>query len=52
MNDVLQAFGNAIRSVLHPKMLALTIWPMLAALALWLGVAWFQWDNWSHFLTN
>ena len=52
MNDVLQAFGNAIRSVLHPKMLALTIWPMVAALALWLGLAWFQWDNWSHFLTN
>lgn len=50
MNDVLQAFGNAVRSVLHPKMLVLTIWPMLAALALWLGLAWFQWDNWSQWM--
>ncbi len=50
MSDVLQAFGNAVRSVLHPKMLALTIWPMLVALALWLGLAWFQWDNWSQWL--
>ena len=52
MNDVLQAFGKAFRGVLHPKMLALTIWPMLVALALWLGLAWFYWDNWSQWLSS
>ena len=51
MNDVLQAFGNAFRSVLHPRMLVLTIWPMLFALALWLGLAWFYWDNWSQWIS-
>ena len=40
MSTVLAAFGKALRSVLHPKMLALTIWPMLVALSLWLGLAW------------
>ncbi len=48
MNDVLQALGNAFRSVLNPRMLMLTIWPILAALALWLGLAWFYWDAWSQ----
>ena len=51
MNDVLQAFGSAFRSMLHPRMLALTIWPMLVALAVWLGLAWVYWDNWSQWLS-
>jgi len=50
MNDVLQALGRAFRSVLHPRMLALTIWPMLVALALWLGLAWLYWDSWSQWI--
>lgn len=33
------------------SMLALTIWPMLAALVVWLGLAWFYWDNWSQWLS-
>lgn len=52
MNDVLRAFGNAFRSMLHPRMLALTIWPMLVALALWLGLAWFYWDTWSQSMSG
>lgn len=48
MNDVLHALGRAFSSVLHPRMLALTIWPMLVALALWLGLAWLYWDSWSQ----
>jgi len=51
MNDVLQAFGSAFRSMLHPRMLALTIWPMLVALAVWLGLAWFYWDDWAQWLS-
>ena len=39
MSDVVQALANAFRSVLHPRMLALTIWPMLVALVLWIGLA-------------
>lgn len=51
MNDVLQAFGRAFRSMLHPRMLALTIWPMLVALAVWLGFAWVYWDDWTQWIS-
>jgi uncharacterized protein involved in cysteine biosynthesis len=50
MNDVLRALGSAFASVLHPKMLTLTIWPMLVALLMWLGLAWLHWETWSHWL--
>lgn len=46
MNDILRALGGAFRSLLNPKMLALTVWPMVVALALWLGLAWVYWDGW------
>ncbi len=51
MSEVLHALGSAFRSLLHPRMLALTIWPMLGALAVWLGLAWFYWDGWSQWLS-
>ena len=52
MNDILRALGAALRSLVQPKMLTLTIWPMLVALLLWLGLAWFYWDTWSHWLND
>lgn len=48
MNDILRALGAAFRSLLHPKMLALTVWPMMVALVLWVGLAWVYWDAWSQ----
>lgn len=51
MNEVLGAFGSAFRSMLHPRMLALALMPMLAALALWLGLAWFYWGSWSQWMS-
>jgi CysZ protein len=50
MNEVFRALGKAFRSLLHPKMLVLTIWPMLGALVLWLGLAWVYWDAWAQSL--
>jgi CysZ protein len=32
-------------------MLALTFWPMVIALALWIGAAWFYWDAWTGSLS-
>ena len=52
MSDVIKAFVNAFRSVLHPRMLALTIWPMLFALVLWIGLAWWYWDSWGQWLNS
>lgn len=51
MNDVVQALSRAFGSVVHPRMLALTVWPMLIALALWLGLAWLYWDSWSQLIS-
>ena len=48
MNDILRAVGGAFRSLLNPRMLALTVWPALVALVLWLGLAWAYWDAWSQ----
>jgi len=52
VSDVIKAFGYAFRSVLHPRMLALTIWPMLVALTLWIGLAWWFWDSWAQWLNS
>lgn len=46
------ACGRAFRSLWHPRMLALAIWPMLLASALWLGLAWCYWDNWAQWLNG
>jgi CysZ protein len=49
MSDILKAFICACRDIWHPRMLTLALWPMLAALALWLGLAyvyWVEWTNW------
>lgn len=52
MSDVIAAFGNALRGLLHPRMLALIIWPMLIALTLWLGLAWLYWDQWAQWMNS
>lgn len=50
MNDVTRAMTSALRSMLHPQMLALAFWPMLAALVLWIALGWMYWDSWSQWL--
>lgn len=42
------AFARALRDVWRPRMLALAIWPLLAALVLWLGLAWLYWTEWTR----
>ena len=44
MNRVFRAFGKALISQLHPRMLALLLIPFLVALVFWLLVAWMAWD--------
>ncbi|MEZ5769959.1 MAG: EI24 domain-containing protein [Paracoccaceae bacterium] len=43
MHRILVAFSRSIVSQLHPKMLALLIWPFLAAIVGWIVLAWFAW---------
>ncbi len=44
MNRVLRAFGKALFSQLHPRMLALLLIPFVVAIVFWLLVGWFVWD--------
>lgn len=52
MNDVVSALVEALKSFFSPKMLALVLWPMLAAAMLWVGVAWFFWGSWIAGMTG
>lgn len=47
MQDILDALGRAFKSLFHPKMLVLVLWPMLLALLFWGGVFWWFWDAWA-----
>ncbi|WP_144112688.1 EI24 domain-containing protein [Paraburkholderia sp. BCC1886] len=62
MNDLLRSFGRALASVLHPRMLWLTLMPFFAATLGWGVILWFSWqaligatrtwlEGWSFTLT-
>ncbi len=46
MQDILNALLNALKSLLHPKMLALVLWPVVLATLFWGGLAFFFWPDW------
>lgn len=46
MLAVAQALIGAARNLFSAKVLAVALLPMLAALALWAGLAWWFWDSW------
>jgi hypothetical protein len=43
MHRIIAAFSRSLASQLHPRMLALLVWPFLAAVAGWIVLAWFAW---------
>ena len=50
ISDIARAFIDAARSLLHPKILVIVLWPMVLSLVLWGVLAWFFWDNWISLL--
>jgi uncharacterized protein involved in cysteine biosynthesis len=50
MTVVFMACLRAFRDIWSPRMLLLSVWPMLAALALWLALAWFYWAQWTQWV--
>ncbi|CAG9164113.1 EI24 domain-containing protein [Cupriavidus pampae] len=44
MNDILRAFGRALVSQFHPRMLMLTVLPFVLATVLWGGLLWWGWE--------
>ncbi len=45
MRELTKALMQAFASLLHPRMLLLMLWPLLIALALWLGLAFAFWSQ-------
>jgi CysZ protein len=52
MNSVVSALVEAFKTLLHPKMLALMIWPMLVAVVVWVLAAMSFWDSWVTSVTG
>ena len=52
MSSVLSALLEAFKSLFHPKMLSLVLWPMLVAIMVWVGAAAVFWGNWVAGLTD
>jgi len=51
MKSVISALIEAFKTLLHPKMLALALWPMLTSAALWMTAAFVFWGSWTDALT-
>ena len=51
MQSVVSALIEALKTLFHPKMLSLVLWPMLVAAVLWVGMALFFWTSWVDGLT-
>ncbi len=45
MSEITKSLLRAFASLLHPRMLWLLLWPMLVALAVWLGLAFAFWSQ-------
>ena len=52
MNETAKALLRAFASLLHPRMLLLMLWPVLVALALWLGLAFAFWSQAAAWLQS
>lgn len=48
MDKVFGALAGAVRSLVHPIILAVMVVPMAVSLVFWLVVGWLAWDAWSH----
>lgn len=46
MTGVAGALAAGFRSLFAPRMLALALWPVLAAIVGWLALSWLLWDGW------
>jgi CysZ protein len=47
MNAVGRALQGAVRSLVHPTILAIVLVPMLVAVGLWVAIAWMYWEAWT-----
>jgi CysZ protein len=46
MENLYKALANALLSLFHPKILGLTLLPVLLAFVFWVGLSWWFWQDW------
>ena len=47
MTSIFSALLTAFNLLMHPKLLLLALWPMLASVVVWVGAALFFWGRWA-----
>ena len=52
MDAIIKALTGAAKSLVHPIILVIVLVPMLVALLVWAGVAWFYWGTWTTAIQN
>jgi uncharacterized protein involved in cysteine biosynthesis len=52
MGAVIQAMGGALRDLREPRVLALGLLPPLAAIAVWIALAWAFADDWARLVSG
>ncbi len=52
MSDIIDALLGAAKSLFHPKILAIVLWPVVFALLLWGALAWLFWADWLSALNG
>jgi len=52
MNTVIAALTAAFKSLFHPRMFTLVIWPMLVSVVAWTGAAFVFWSSWKDILNR
>ncbi|MCB1891957.1 MAG: hypothetical protein KDF48_07055, partial [Rhodocyclaceae bacterium] len=45
MNEVMTAYGRALRSLLQPAIFWHLLWPTALSIIIWIVVAWLSWDT-------
>ena len=52
MHSVISALVEALKTLFHPKILSLVLWPMLVAVVFWVGAAISFWGSWVEGMTG
>ncbi len=52
MTQIFGALGNALRDLFQPRILAIVLVPMLAAIVIWSLLSWLFWGSWAGWLNG
>ncbi len=52
MENLYKALANALTNLFHPKILGLTLLPVLLAIVFWVGLSWWYWQDWVVIVGN